>query len=53
MTGCGRFATVEAGCAALIKDVDRYQPNMAENARYAAMFHRFKQLYGAVKGLFQ
>ncbi len=53
MTGCGRFATVEAGCAALIKDVDRYQPNMAENARYAAKFHRFKQLYGAVKGLFQ
>lgn len=50
MTGCGRFKSVDEGCAALIRDVRSYQPNPAETARYAGRFARFKQLYAALKG---
>lgn len=52
MTGCGRFSSVEAGCAAMIRDVRSYQPNPSETARYAAKFARFKQLYETIKDLF-
>jgi xylulokinase len=51
MTGCGRFASVEEGCAALIRDVKVYRPDPAETARYGKKFATFKQLYERLKGL--
>lgn len=50
MSGCKRFSSVEDGCAALIRDVKVYSPDMAENARYAEKFKNFKQLYERLKG---
>lgn len=50
MSGCGRFASVEDGCAALIRDVRTYRPDPSETARYAAKFSQFKKLYERLKG---
>ncbi len=51
MTASGRFASVEEGCKALIKDEATFEPDMAMHARYDEKFARFKKLYEATKGV--
>jgi len=49
MTGCGEYATVEAGCADLIKDACFFSPDAMAHAAYALKFMKYKAIYRALK----
>lgn len=52
MVGCGRFASVQAACGALIEVASTTEPDPALTARYAARYEQFRKIYPAMRALF-
>ncbi|MBP9995850.1 MAG: xylulokinase [Lachnospiraceae bacterium] len=50
---CGEFASVEEAAAKLVKVVDTVEPDKDLTAKYEERYQQFKQIYPAVKPLFQ
>lgn len=51
--GCGEYKNVEEAATTLIKVVDTVEPTPELVAKYEERYQKFKQLYPAMKGLFQ
>ncbi|MEF9945661.1 MAG: xylulokinase [Lachnospiraceae bacterium] len=51
--GCGEYKSVEEATTTLIKVVDTVEPTPELVAKYEERYQKFKQLYPAMKGLFQ
>jgi xylulokinase len=49
MTGTGAFGSVAEGCAAVIKEVARVEPDRSKAAVYADGYARYRSLYPALK----
>ena len=45
MTGCGYFPNVAAAAHAVIRDVDRYLPDLEQHHLYSEKFEQFRHLY--------
>lgn len=51
--GCGEFASVEEAASKLVKVIDTVEPEPELVAKYEERYQKFKQIYPAMKGLFQ
>lgn len=51
--GCGEFASVAEAAEKLVKIVDTVEPDAGLVAKYEERYQKFKQIYPAVKDLFQ
>ena len=51
--GCGEFASVEEAASKLVKVIDTVEPEPELVAKYEERYRKFKQIYPAMKGLFQ
>ena len=51
--GCGEFETVEEAAEKLVKIVDTVEPETGLVEKYEKRYQVFKQIYPAMKGLFQ
>ena len=51
--GCGVYPSVEAAAEAIVKVVDTVEPDPELVARYEARYQTFKQIYPALKPVFQ
>ncbi|MEG0354444.1 MAG: xylulokinase [Lachnospiraceae bacterium] len=51
--GCGEYKSIEEAATTLIKVVDTVEPTPELVAKYEERYQKFKQLYPAMKGLFQ
>ncbi len=50
-TGAGRFASIEEGCAAMVRTARVIEPDAARHAAYAPIFDRYRAAYAALKPL--
>ncbi|MBQ7916607.1 MAG: xylulokinase [Firmicutes bacterium] len=50
---CGEYASVEEACAKLIHVIDTEEPDAELTAKYEARYQTFKQIYPALKEVFQ
>lgn len=51
--GCGEFASVEEAASKLVKIIDTVEPDPQLTAKYEKRYQKFRQIYPAVKDLFQ
>ena len=51
--GCGEFETVEEAAEKLVRIVDTVEPETGLVEKYEKRYQVFKQIYPAMKGLFQ
>ncbi|MDY2628850.1 MAG: xylulokinase [Lachnospiraceae bacterium] len=51
--GCGEFAGVEEAASKLVKVIDTVEPDPQLTAKYEERYQKFRQIYPAVKDLFQ
>ena len=52
MVGCGAFESVQSACDALVRVADTVKPDPQLTARYEERYHKFKQIYPALKNVF-
>jgi sugar (pentulose or hexulose) kinase len=50
-TGAGEFASIDAGCAAMVRVARTIEPNMERHAAYAPVYARYLAAYAALKPL--
>jgi len=51
--GCGEYASVEEAADAIVRVVDTVEPTPELAAKYDERYQEFKQIYPALKGVFQ
>ncbi len=51
--GCGEYGSVEEAAGKLVKVIDTVEPDKELVAKYEERYQKFKNIYPAVKGLFQ
>lgn len=49
--GAGRFPTIDAGCAAMVRTARRIEPDPAAHAAYEPIYARYRAAYAALKPL--
>jgi len=53
MVGCGQYPDVKSCCDALVKVTSTIEPDPVIAARYEKMYRKFREIYPAMKPLFQ
>lgn len=50
-TGAGQFASIEEGCAVMVRTARTIEPNATNHAAYASIYSRYRAAYAALKSL--